>query len=62
MLPVETPETSLVVPNCPTIKRSAPPYKACKNIAAKTGIANFNKVGKTFPVVNVFVCCKIALC
>ena len=54
ILPVETPDTSPVEANCPTIKRSAPPYNACKNIAANTGIAKRNKPGKTFPCISEF--------
>ena len=51
-LPVETADTSVGAPNCPTTIRSTAPYMACRNRAASTGRANLKSLERILPSVK----------
>ena len=51
-LPVETAETSAAEANCPTIRRSVPPYMAWRSKARSTGVANGSSGFKMGPSVK----------
>ena len=51
-LPVETADTSVGAPNCPTTIRSTAPYMAWRNRAASTGRANLKSLERILPSVK----------
>ena len=51
-LPMATPATLAGSSNCPTTKRSAPPYSACSTFASRYGTANCSSTFGTLPFVK----------